>query len=49
MEEKILMETVGIFVQLCDKLLSQGKISVNQYHEFTRIKKEFLKNRKAII
>ena len=42
MEDGLLIETVKEFINLCDKLLEQGKISEEEYHDYTRYKKEFL-------
>ena len=42
MVEKLLIETVKEFIGLCDRLLEEGKISEEEYTEYTRIKKEFL-------
>lgn len=44
MEERQLIELVKTFIQLCDELLLNEKISEDLYMKCTRDKKEFLKN-----
>lgn len=42
MERNSLKEMIISFIQLCDNLLSKGKITKEEYEEMTWLKKDFL-------